>query len=436
MGRPKRVPAAAGITVTATPPETTDASAPDPQTQDQLDAIEGQGTKEAKARITRWNESLGQYATLDYVPVANVEESWIKDEYGGGKYKVYFLGPRADGTYGYLKGQVKDYVIDPSIPFRGAQRKRPGDAPEAAVIPAGSSLMDMGALQIFKTMQDNSVMVMTMMRDNSTAQAAMLERLAAPREGPLEKLLPLLVPVVTAFIQAQGQKKEPLEMVREFAQIMKSNDSGGGVREAMGIMRDMMEMREMLGTGTGGDGDGDPPWWRLLEKVVPGAIEVIKMEAAKRGTTVDQLARTAAPARAIPAPAPVVGAPAVPVPVPEPAAPAAPAPESTAVADEWTPLEPYIQQLVGFAQRNTEPYDMMKTIKTLAPRPLLAALRELVVREDALPFLMQRFPALQPHQAWTDQLLDEFHADFFGDDDGGDEGADDPPAGAPTTTEG
>lgn len=410
--------AAAAFTVTpAAPDGPPDGGAPDAQTQDQLDAIADEGTKEARARITRWNEELRTYATLDHVPVANVDEQWVREEYGGGKYKVYFLGQRGDGTYGYLKGQVKDFVIDTSVPFRGALRGRNPAAPAGApaALPTGTSLMDMGMLQIFKTMQDNSAMMMQQMRDHSTTQAAVLERLSAPRESALEKMLPLLMPIATSLITLLGTKKDPMEIARELAVLMKPSGDGGGVREAMGTMREMLEMRELLAPS--GDGDGEPGWWRLLEKVVPGAIDVIRMEAEKRGQTVQQLAQTPAVPRAL-APAPVPGAPAVPG-AALAAAPAA-APEPAPVADEWTPLEPHVRTLISFAQRNADPFGMMQTIKTLAPPALLAALRELVVREDATEFLMQRFPAMQPYRVWTEQLLDEFHVDFFGEDEDAD----------------
>ena len=99
--------------------------------------------------------------------------------------------------------------------------------------------------------------------------------------------------------------------------------------------------------------------------------------------------------------------------------------------DEWTPLEPYIAQLVGMAAQNRDPYGVMQTVKTFAPAPMLGAIRELVARDDAVPMILQRFPALQPHQAWTALFIEEFRLEFFGegDDDEAPDAA--PAAGAP-----
>ena len=429
MGRRPKSETAAPATLTAAAPGTEPEAPGDPneQTTDQLAAGAEEGQKTPRARVTRWNDQMRTYATLDYVPAANIDELWIRDEYGGGKYLVYFFGTRNDGSYGYLKNKQKEFIIDDSIPFKGAQRGRKpltGDVHDGPV-PPGTSLMDMGLLQLFKTMQDNSTLVVSMMRDNSTAQAAMLERIAAPREGALEKILPLLVPVVTAIIQQQGQKKDPMDIAREFAQLMKSNESGGGVREAMGVMKDMLEMRELLGPSNG-DSDGEAGWMRILEKVVPGAIEVLKAEAMKRGTTLHEVARPPQPRL----PRPAMTAPGT-APSPAPTSPRADSASSVAlpsgspvpagapapVADEWTGLEPHVATLAAMAAEDREPYGVMQTIKTLAPRSLLAAIRELVARDDATDVLVARFPVLARHRAWLEQLLDEFHAEFFGEEE-------------------
>ena len=102
--------------------------------------------------------------------------------------------------------------------------------------------------------------------------------------------------------------------------------------------------------------------------------------------------------------------------------------------DEWTPLEPYIAQLVGMASQNRDPFGVMQTVKTFAPDTMLAAIRELVARDDAVPMILQRFPALQPHQAWTAQFIEEFRAEFFGEPEE-DEPTDPNPVGGPAAVE-
>lgn len=432
MNARRRTAKPAAFTVTAAPAEPgTDepAGGPDAQTTDTLAATAGEGQKAPRARIVRWNENMRSFATIDLVTAEVVDEAWIREEYGGGKYRVYYWGTRNDGTYGYLEKIAKEFIIDDSIPFKGAPHKRAANGavhnPDGSVVgaPAGSTLMDMGMLQLFKTMQDNSTLMMQQARDHSAAQTAMLERLAAPRDNGLVPLLAALTPLLTPLVAGLVQRKDPMDTARELAALMKP-DAGerGTVKETIGAFRELMEVRDLLNPNGGGDGEGgEGRWFSLLEKVIPGALDVLKTEAAKRGVP---LARVGAPA--VP---PAIAAPPAPpvVAVPDPS------PAEAPVSDEWSALEPYVARLAQMAANNKAPFGVMQTIVTIAPAPMVAAIRELVARDDAVPMLTHRFPALQPYTAWTAQLVEEFRNEFFGeaDEDGPPDAPADGATGAP-----
>ena len=423
MGRPKKVGAQA-FTVTTGSPENENGDAPDAQTSDALGASAGEGQKAPRARIMRWNENMRAYATLDHVSAEAVDEQWIQQEYGGGKYRVYYWGTMKNGEYGYLEKQGKEFIIDDSVPFRGALKHRAAAAPvqnpdgTVANGDGRASLMDMGMLQIFKTMQDNSALMMSQSRDNSAALAAMLERIASPRDNGMVAMLTVLTPLLTPLLTGLIGRKDPVELATQIAALSRNEKSG------LGSLHDLIELKDTLALlGGGNDDNGDGAWMRIAEKTFPGVIEILKQESAKTGKPLIQLATQPAPARiAAPPTAPSPGSTSPPAGSASSAGTPSPSAE-TPVQDEWTGLEPHMQTLANFAQQNRDPYGVMQTIRTLAPPQMLAAVRELVARDDGLDVLLARFPILQPYRAWTSQLLDEFYTEFFGEDEGPDGGA-------------
>lgn len=419
MGRPRKAAPAAGFVVTPTPAalDVAPGDAPDEQTTDQLAAGADEGQKAPRARVTRWNENMRVYATLDHVPATNLDESWIRDEYGGGKYLVYFWGTRKDGTYGYLTKQGKEFIIDDSIPFKGALRGRPlsgpvRDAPKGEGRGTVGDIMDMGIMQLFKGMQDNSAAQAQMARDHSAAMMAMLERIAAPRESGIAALLPLLTPLLSPLLAGLLNRKDPIEAAREIAALMKGDtNTAGTLRDMIGAFRELGEVREMLGPlGGAQPPDEEGRWFGLIEKLVPGAMQLLQQESARTGQPVTAIAR------ALPAgsPATPAGVPAVPVrPVTLPPAPMTP----TAAVDEWTPLEPYVSQLVAMAAQNKSAFGVAQTIVTIAPPAMIAAIRELVARDDAVQTLVNRFPTLGQYPAWLAGLVGELYAELLPEDE-------------------
>lgn len=436
-------------------------AAPSPQATDILDEMDDIGERQPIAKIHRLN-TMGQWAHLDTLGAAGIDETLIKEKYGGGQYRVYIYGTRADKSYGYLKGQSKVYTIDDSIPFKGSLigRKEPAQLvldPDGT--PAGprkpstaESIMDMGLMQMFGQMQTTSQMQMQMMQDNSKALAAMLERIATPRDAgpsPMLTILPIVGPLVMELMKTMLQRKDPVEIAQQLMTITGKPDGAhtNNVKDTLSALRELVELRDIMGGGA--EVDPESRWIGMAEKIIPGAMELLTAQAKQNFPAQPAPARPAfAPVRATatvaqPAPstAPPAAASAPPGPQPPasappaagapPAEPVTPAPPAGA-PDEWTPLEPYVPQLVAFASENRDPHGVCMTVVTFAPPQMLAAIREIVGRENPAVELIARFPELAPYKIWTAQVLDEFYAELFGDEGSDDEDPDEiPDAGAP-----
>lgn len=397
--------------------------------QDVLDDLESEGQRPPEARIERQND-MGINAHLDTVNADGVDEKWIRNTFGGGTYTVRFFGQHDSGVWGYLKGQSKRYVIDSSIPFRGSVRDRAvPTATTAVAAPAGNmqTLMEMGIMGLFKGMQDQSAMQLQMFKDASAMNTAMLERLATPKDNGIKDLLPLLTPLLTPLLAGMVNRKDPVEIAKEIAAL--SGRSDNGMKDMLGTVRELLEVRELLGTNANpATKEPEEMWIDLLGKVVPGALDLLKTESAKTARPADDLARPAAPRLLAAASNEVRATPMLEAP------PVTTAPESVgaskAVVDEWTPIEPYITQLSGYAAKNRDPHGVMMTVVTFAPDEMVAAIRELVGREDAVNVLVTRFPLLAGYQIWTAQLVNEFRQELIGAADETDQLSDETPAPA------
>lgn len=403
------------------------------QVQDVLDDLESEGQRPPEARIERQND-MGINAHLDTVNAEGVDEKWIRNTFGGGTYTVRFFGQHESGVWGYLKGQSKRYVIDTSIPFKGSVRDRAAPVVATAVAaPAGNmqTLMEMGIMGLFKGMQDQSAMQLQMFKDASAMNTAMLERLATPKDsGGIKDLLPLLTPLLTPLLAGMMNRKDPVEIAKEIAAL--SGRSESGMKDMLGTVRELLEVRELLGTG--GNAPTKEPeemWIDLLGKVVPGALDLLKTESAKTARPVQDTTRVVEARLTAPAlsatPTPVVDG------QTGPAAQEAQMPVSQTVVDEWTPIEPYVTQLAGYAAKNRDPHGVMMTVVTFAPDEMVAAIRELVGREDAATIMTTRFPLLAGYQIWTAQLINEFREELIGMAEEGD--APDAPAAPASISE-
>ncbi len=411
MGRPRKVESPV-FTVTAAPPGTDGEDVkPTEQAADTLAQLEDEGRRRAEARIFRLDPVNRKMALLDTVDASLADESYIRQNYGGGEYSIQFWGPKADGTWGYLKKECKTFVIDSSVPFRGSPRDRVaiGAVKTEGAPAAGSSLIDMGMLQLFTTMQENSRSQAAMQKDHSLAMMTLMQQMGAPRENGIEKILAVMAPILAPLIAGMVNKKDPVEIATTLMASMRPENN----KSALSSLHEALEIKDMLGAFGAAPENEEAGWMRLLEKVVPGAIEILKNESMKTGKPLTEIAHRPAVARiAAPSTAtsPVSTSP-LPASASSVAAPLT-SPETAPVADEWTALEPYVAQLVHFAAINKPPFGVMNMILTLAPDAMIGGIRELTARDDAPEFLMTRFPQLRAYADWTTELLEDFWEHF------------------------
>ena len=204
-------------------------------------------------------------------------------------------------------------------------------------------------------------------------------------------------------------KKDPVEIATTLMATLRPETG----KSALSSLHEALEIKDMLGAFGAAPENEEAGWMRLLEKVVPGAIEILKNESMKTGQPITTLARQPAVARiAAPSTAtsPVSTSPA-PASASSVAAPSS-SPEIVPVADEWTALEPYVANLVHFAAINKPPFQVMNMILTLAPDAMIGGIRELTARDDAPEFLMARFPQLRAYADLTTELLEDFYEYF------------------------
>lgn len=433
MARPRRAPSAFTITPAEGGEPQSDQS-PTDQADDVLQDLEDEGQRPTEGRIHRLDPATRKLALLDTVDASVIDESYLRENYGGGEYAVYFWGPKKGGGWGYLKGAGKRFRIDSSIPFKGAPRDRATAPLSAPVQGSGAGgggmggIMEMGFMQLLKGMQDTSNMQAAMARDHSTAMMAMMERLSAPRDSGMGELKDIIRPLLENAIN----KSDPIETAARLIQAMKpeqSSHSGG-----LSALREFMEIKELIGGGNDNGDGGEGRWFSLAEKVIPGALDVIKGEAAKMAAANPPRALPPRPTgprisnvppnprlNGSPPPAPPIFAT---TPTPMNPSDTAITSESPPVADDWEQLRPYVGYLVNFAAAGKDTFDTMTTIKTLAPPAMLEGVRALVESADdyGAALLCGRFPELQPYAEWVGGLVEDFYFDFHPEEDGDDDG--------------
>ncbi len=405
-----------------------DASSPTPQVSDMLDELTDEGQRQPEARISRLDPFTKKLSFLETVDPSQVDDGWMRENYGGGEYRVMVYGTREDGSFGYLKKQSKFYRVDSSIPFKGAIRERVAagaiNAEPVASSPAmgraSADIMNMGIMQLFKSMQDNSAIQMQMMKDASAMNMAALERMARPTESQLPTLLAALSPLIAPFLSGMVNRKDPMEIATQLAELMKgANAPRESVKDMIETFSSLMEMRGMMN----GEKSDEVTLLGTVKDLAPNVLDVLKSFAQRPAAAVPPpgpariIQRTEArpqlppierlpssgPAREVAPLLSVEGMPAVPT-------------------DEWTALEGPMQQLIAQARTNKPPHRVAGMVLLFASEEQQATLREVVAQSDVAEVITARFPEFQKHQVWLGEFVDCLR-DEFGllDDEGDDE---------------
>lgn len=408
----KKAPGTPHVTVvTAAPPQEPDERPANEQADDAvIDQASSELPTQAKARLYRSHPATGnREAFVDSIDASMFSQDYVRDNYGGGRYRVQFFGPR-DGKVAYIK-QTQfdvDLTIPPKVPGVGVAAQAP--AASASNAPQGSSALDMAIVSMLTTMMQNmsaqqnqqaeatramTAMQMQMMKDHSTMLAAQLAQL--------------------------GQKpdRDPFDMVKDLAALIKP--------EPTRSLREELETLQMLKEITG-DSAGETSWLDVVKELAPPLLQ--------NAANANRPERVRRPARMVdgsgaPLTAPVEG-PGQPARVAGSGAPdgggvAAPTPGAEAPNVEVMPslkfVAPIIPKLVKWAGQGRPPALCAEWQLSEIPEGFYPMLREQLSAPSLLDDLGQAFPATIPVRAWIEEFraamleLMEPESEHDGDDD-------------------
>lgn len=319
----------------------------------------------AKVRIYRIQDN-GVPAYCDVIPVAQFDFDAVKTQFGGGKYQIQLLDNRSKFV------SARTFTIDPR--FKG-KLDGPQDPPRAADA-GGLSSRDIIAMQ-----SESTKLLMTLMMENSKAQAQIL----------------------SAAIGARPQGGNGLEIKDVIALLPflvgKEKADRMGPREMLEFFKEVKEM-------TGEEGKGDSPG--ILDKLADNLPGIL----ARFGVGGVALPpEAAAAAAAEPAPAPAADGQ-----IPRPRA-AAPARALPAPAEE-TDIQRVLRLAIAAARRGAEVELYADLVADQLDEGTAAQLQNVLRQDDWFKLLFPGLPETAPVRPWLTRLRDMLIEDFTAPADG------------------
>lgn len=381
----KKQPGAPHVTVvTAGPPQEPDERPANEQADDAvIDQASSELPSQAKARLYRSHPATGnREAFVDSIDASMFTQDYVRDNYGGGRYRVQFFGPR-DGKVAYIK-QTQfdvDLTIPPKVPGVGVSGT---PSPATSSDGRGSAGIDMAVVSMLTTMmqqisaanqaqlqqsQQFAALQMQMMKDHSAMMGAQIAALGnkPPERDPME-----LVERVTALIKPDGNAKS---------------------------LRDELETLKMLKELTGEGSGAETSWLDVVKELAP---PLLAGAAQRDGIRVPRRAA----GRVVPVSGPVSG--------PGIALPAAGAGDgATTTPGVETPNEvsptlkfvaPIVPKLVKWAGQGRRPDLSAEWQLSEIPEGFYPMLREQLSSPSLLDDLGQAFPATIPVRAWIEEF--------------------------------
>lgn len=359
--------------------------------------------KAPEATIYRKDAETGQEKWVAKVASSIVSHEWIAKKFGGGEYRVQHRKPNATGKLVY--GAQETYMIDPAV-----QPERPtlgGDGVTATGAPGErrEMIMDAALMGLIQQMGNNNTAALEMMR--SMNQQPQRETKPLDIVGIITAVSSLVAAIAPFF----ERKKDAMETAREIAELATKNTGGGGggVKEMIGGLKELLEVKELLG---GGGGDDRGPGERLLEAALPKFMELADHYAQ----------RTAAPAQP-PAQLPAVQRPA--------ALPAGAQPPSEASPVWASYVARQVPRWVKLAEMDKNPSLYAELEVDNLPPMFLGMLKTFLKRDDAIDLVLQAFPALAQYEEWSREFFAEIIDLVMGEDDDGEDSEEDDGAATP-----
>lgn len=376
--------------------------------------------REPEGAIRRYDPVAGKFMYLDTVPSLQVDNEWIANAYGGGKYRMLIRGWK-DGKWQYVGNET--FEVDESLPFKGslrAQNLKTRAAtlhePDGRIIGqrngASDDLLNAGLLSLMRERdtqaEQSKQMFISMMEESRKSSAALM---AMMMEGAKAKpsvdwvaLIAAVAPIVPQVMAAM-QRKDAVTL-EQIAALIRESKPATETQKLDDMLNLVAKLKDVAG---GGDEEGKSGVFDKIMDVVPLLLtRVASAPAASVPAPASARAEMAAPS----APAAIVGA----APVPSPSAP-----EGIDVTAEnvWAFIEASVPKLLLAASMGRSArWAAMTTVEMATPaqRALLSeVLSEPTFREE----LSKRFPELQKRAKWVSDYIDLLEDEVLGpvDDD-------------------
>ena len=347
--------------------------------------------KAPEATIYRKDAETGVEKWVGKVSSSIVSHEWIAKRYGGGEFRVQHRKPNATGKLVY--GSQETYLIDPSI-----QPERAAPEGAAAAFVTGDpntrreAIMDAALMGLINQMQSNQSAALEMMKSFADS------RRSAEPSKPLD--IVAIITAVSALVGAIapffGNRKDAMETAKEIAELATKNAGHtGGVKDMITGLKELLEVKELLGGGGGGDDRSTGE--RLLEAALPKFMELA-----------DHYARSAPQPQQ--QPGAVVSA-------PRPAALPAGQPPTTEGPVWAAYVARQVPRWVKLAEMDKSPSLYAELEVDNLPPMFMGMLKTFLQRDDAIEIVLQSFPALAAYEQWSRDFFEEIISLVLGEDD-------------------
>lgn len=424
--RPKKAGTVSGtVVVVPSPDEEKDDDSPlSPEQQAELDRLTTElRTDGVEARIYRSHPQTGNREVITDVVASNmVSLDFLRDTYGGGRYRVAFYGPTKNGKGKTTKGKVKEetFEVDTSIPPTHPRAKSgpisngPAPAPNAGRL---DSIMESGLINFLQSMQTSQQM-----------QAAIVKQMleGSQHKGPgVLEIIAAIAPIVAPLLTALVQRKDPMDTAREIAKLATEEKSGSNVEHFRAMLSLVKELKGIARPVVEG-GESEPSWLQAIERVGVPLLERAMMQD-RVAAAATSLPPTAPNANVVPNTVPTHEEDTPLLRAPNGGSPFAPAtPNENPVADmlpaELSVLRPFVPLVVQWATQGRDPTWCAAAIAYDVPEGLWPHMARMLARPTIAADITGAVPALAPFEGWLAELRDELLREITGEgEDEGDE---------------
>lgn len=364
---------------------------------------------DVRVRLDRQDDMLKKWVFHGYLNQEEARDATIAEKFGGGTYRAQLT--QRDPTSGSFRIQGTKVITIPGqykppqqvVTTDSAARGRPTETNAPAVervAPVSpneilSQALVSQVLDVMKVKQDVAprfdwgpiiLAGLGVVREVLASRSP-----AAPTAAPGESA------AMRMLVQQLDEMRAELRMVRN-----QPPPAVGAVQDTIGSIKQLLELRELLG---GGRSDDDKPESDSLVTLGTKIMEML--QGMPRSAVV--------PAGASPVPAPA----------------------RVVEVSSWTT---YIRQvgpfLVSAAQEAADPEDVAQSVASLVPARYVAIVDQFVRQPNAAGLLMQQIPALAEHGEWVNRFLKAMQQLGQEEDATDDDGPDDDDSGHGMDTSG